>query len=479
MNLFIDAKLTNNLTEIEQQCLDNLYEKRDMYIKEFEKNKAEGLEKQQMFSIIITDSYSDIVEGYSLAYIINDDMAIKESNNCRKIYGSNAKMKAFSLAAKDFENINKRVLLYLGKFPGYGFDIDGGSILARQLIDSLKVRCKLTVCFIRKNDEVFEDEKVGSINYVKYKDPWNNKFIRRLENLDTNYEALCHYNNYDIIIAAHISKYFGMNECGARFWKKTILFPMFCTRSYIRAGENVPIEYTKQEKIVIDNVNKIITPSVDERDDLISDYKCSEDKISVITRGITPLISYSYRTRPSEILQIVCIGTIKTQKNTKSVLELIQKLIDKRINCKLHLVCTIQDKLYYEELCELVRKNNMEKRIVFHVSIPQSELAELLTNMDINVSMSMWETFGRGIFEGATAGLPTFVFDVLKTVKNLTKGNKGIYFASSLDDMVREIVTTVSGDMEKYSEMSKSLSEIATTFSYKTEQNLLLETIFN
>lgn len=37
----------------------------------------------------------------------------------------------------------KNILVYLGKFPGYGFDIDGGSILARQLVDTLKNNCNL------------------------------------------------------------------------------------------------------------------------------------------------------------------------------------------------------------------------------------------------------------------------------------------------------------------------------------------------
>ena len=36
------------------------------------------------------------------------------------------------------------------------------------------------------------------------------------------------FENYDLIIAAHISKFFGMNNVGNDFWKKTIIFPMFC-----------------------------------------------------------------------------------------------------------------------------------------------------------------------------------------------------------------------------------------------------------
>ena len=68
----------------------------------------------------------------------------------------------------------KKVLLYLGKFPGYGFDLDGGSILARQLIDILKVNTTLDLVFIRKNRETYEDCQVHSIRYVEYIDAFNN-----------------------------------------------------------------------------------------------------------------------------------------------------------------------------------------------------------------------------------------------------------------------------------------------------------------
>ena len=103
----------------------------------------------------------------------------------------------------------KKVLLYLGKFPGYGFDLDGGSILARQLIDILKVNTILDLVFIRKNRETYEDCQVHSIRYVEYIDAFNNKFIRRGKNLGTNVDAIGNYEEYDIIITAHVSKCFG------------------------------------------------------------------------------------------------------------------------------------------------------------------------------------------------------------------------------------------------------------------------------
>lgn len=468
-SLLIDSHIIERLSDYEKVLLAALYEEKDLYEKE----------NNPVFSVLITETVPTEIPKFSLIYVISEDCSVAESNVLRRLGGKNAIQEALQHARLDFRNKKKNVLLYLGKFPGYGFDIDGGSILARQLINSLKVRCNLTVCFIRKNEETFSDEDVCKVKYVTYKDPWNNKFVRRLENLDTNYEALKDFDKYDVILAGHISKFFGMQRAGKDFWKKAIIFPMFCTSSYERAGESVPGEYTEQEKIVIDKVERIITPSNDERIDLINDYQCSKSKIFVINRGISPLIQYKKRNINREsIIRLLCIGTMKKQKNTKMTLELLQQLIKRKFRFELHLVATIQDKEYYEDFCKLVEDKGLSEYVKYHISISQEELAELLDKMDINISMSSWETFGRGIFEGASAGLPTIVFDMLKTVRELSGNNEGFYFVHSLSDMEEMIIRLIQ-DMDKYQEMSAALSVISRKFSYKNEQNLLMQSIFS
>ena len=98
--------------------------------------------------------------------------------------------------------------------------------------------------------------------------------------------------------------------------------------------------------------------------------------------------------------------------------------------------------------------------------------------MDFNISMSSWETFGRGIFEGASAGLPTIVFEVLKTVKELAESNKGICFISSLEEMADKIISLIDNP-DVYREMSLELASISRKFSYKNEQNLLMQEILS
>lgn len=468
-NLIIDCHIIERMSDEEKVLLKSLFEEKVIYEKD---NNPE-------FSILITEKVPENSRNFSIIYVISDDFTINETNNLRRLDIKDGIKKALQYSISDYRNRKKNVLLYLGKFPGYGFDIDGGSILARQLINSLKIRCNLTVCFIRKNDETFSDNEVCEVKYVPYKDPWNNKFVRRLENLDTNYEVLKNYDKYDIIVAGHISKFFGMNEARSDFWRKTVIFPMFCTSSYERAGENVPEEYTEQEKIVIDNVKRIITPSDDEKNDLVNDYQCDESKIDVIKRGISPLIHYRKRKLNKEgVIKLVCIGTIKKQKNSKIILDLLQHLMKSEYRFEVHLVATIQDKDYYEEFCRLAENKKMTDYIKYHISISQQELAELLDEMDLNISMSLWETFGRGIFEGASAGLPTIVFDNLKTVRELSDNNKGFYFAISIEKMA-EIITELVDNTYKYQEMSDALSVISRRFSYKNEQNLLMQSILS
>lgn len=429
------------------------------------------------YGIYIGTEGKSVPNEYKLRYLINQNTVLQD-NYCDVINGKGALFKALSLAKQDLLNVDKKVLLYLGKFPGYGFDIDGGSILARQLIDLLKRRCQLDIMFIRKNNEVFEDAEVKHISYVKYLDAFNNKFIRRLENLKTNQEALKNYRDYDYIITAHISKFFGMQDAGYDFWGKTILFPMFCTSSYKRAGEVVPREYTFLEKKVIDSVGKVITPSRIEAEDLVRDYSCRKEKVVIIPRSISPLIHFHYRKSVHNPIRLVCIGSIKKQKNTIEAIKLVEHIENMGQMTELHLVCTIQEPKIYDTLKQYIESKDLTKKIFFHIAISQKELSLLLEKMDINVSVSKWETFGRGIFEGASAGIPTFCLNGLREVKQYCCDSEGIVFLNSIEEMAAKIVE-IGQNIAAYEEMVNKLPSIINKFSFKKEQQALLKEIFS
>lgn len=367
----------------------------------------------------------------------------------------------------------KNVLLYLGKFPGYGFDVDGGSILARQLIDILKTRCNLTVVFIRKNGETYTDSQVREIRYVEYKNPFGNKFVRRLQNLDTNREAIGDYTEYDIIITAHVSKFFGFENASSIFWDKTILFPMFCTKSYQRAGEYVPLEYTDHEQFVLTHARTIITPSEIEMEDLVLDYSLNPNNVKVVYRGINPMFKPLGRGHNLNKPKLVCIGSIKKQKNNIAALYVLDLLVRKGIDCSLNIICTIQEHNLYEELLGFIRDNSLTKRVNFFFEQTQEQVAQIVQNSDINISVSNWETFGRGIFEGVSCGLPTFVFSKLTGVRKICEGNQGVCFVNNTEEMATKIECVLNSP-EKYLQMSDSLKVLANAVSSEREKNKLI-----
>ncbi len=446
----------------------------DKYLSGIKILKCGDLQQSNAFVIGLSNDINDII-NCNLKYVLGQNSL--NSNASVNFFDLEELENVYSRIANDFINIDKKVLLYLGKFPGFGFDIDGGSILARQLIDTLKYRTQLDLAFIRKNEEEYSDDSVHCVSYYKYLDAFNNKFTRRLENLNTNLSAVTNYEDYDIIITAHVSKFFFPCKMKEDFWNKTILFPMFCTKSYERAGEIVPKDYFELEKEVIKSVKKIITPSIAERDDLINDYNVSNSKIDVIFRGISENIKYRERTNIGETIRLVSIGSIKKQKNNIMQLKILKQLLDSGSDAILHIVTTIQDLQVYEEMKEFISKNDLYTKVCFHFSLPQSELALLLDSCDINISTANWETFGRGIFEGISAGLPTLVSKKLLAVKDIVGENAGVFFL----DSVRDFVDCISQlkDNSKYQVASQSVYKIISKVSYKQEQKMLVHSILN
>lgn len=371
----------------------------------------------------------------------------------------------------------KRVLLYLGKFPVNSRDIDGGSQLAGQLIDSLKNYCKLDVVFIRKEHERFYDDKLNRIGYEEYINPYDNKFSRRLDNIRTNRSAILNYGNHDLIISGHCSKFFGL-EYEKEIMEKAVIFPMFLTPSYKRAGEIVPEEYTILETEVLRNVDKIITPSEEEEKDIIEDYGVNKNKVKVIPRGISPYINGTEKKLNHKRIKLVTIGSIKMQKNHIENLKILKGLLERGIDAELIIIGAVHSPEYMQQLHDFIRINELNERVTFYSGITQKQVGEIVNTADISISSSRWETFGRGIFEGFSAGLPSVLSDVLDVIKKYAVGNPGVFFCKETEDMVQCICELVN-DSQLYSCASKSVLQIAERFSYKTEsEHLVRELLF-
>ena len=96
--------------------------------------------------------------------------------------------------------------------------------------------------------------------------------------------------------------------------------------------------------------------------------------------------------------------------------------------------------------------------------------------MDIAISTSKCETFGRGIFEGLSMGLPTVCFNALKEVNGLSEGGKGIYFVDDRFEMVDEVIKILENN---YSYISLDALKLGKRFSYEKQECKVVEVIEN
>lgn len=335
----------------------------------------------------------------------------------------------------------KKVLLFTGKFPSFGDDTDGGSILIYSLIQALKNNCILDVIFTRTPRKGFEViEGVRKASFETYEHHLNDKFARRLANKEQLFSRLRkEIAAYDTVIITHCSKAFGIERLSAEERNKIVLFPMYLSPSYKRSGEYPPYEYIAEECSALCSVGKILTPSDSEKQDMIRVFGIDENKIKVIPRGyssyIKPVLKQTHF--PIELLYI---ASIKEQKNTKEAIVLLKELSEHAIDVRLHLVGSYQNDSVLSDCHTYITANGLSEKVIFHGVLPQKELAALIARAHINISVSNWETYGRGIFEGMAGGLPTVVFDHLECVKQYVTDGEGISFVLNHEAFLSKLI---------------------------------------
>lgn len=335
----------------------------------------------------------------------------------------------------------KKVLLFTGKFPSFGDDTDGGSILIYSLIQALKNNCILDVIFTRTPRKGFEViEGVRKVSFETYEHHLSDKFARRLANKEQLFSRLRkEIAAYDTVIITHCSKAFGIERLSAEERSKIVLFPMYLSPSYKRSGECPTDEYIANECNALCSAGKILTPSDSEKQDMVRVFGIDENKIKVIPRGYASCIKPIVK-QPHFPIELLYIASIKEQKNTKEAIVLLKELSEYKIDARLHLAGSYQNDSILSDCRTYITANGLSEKVIFHGVLPQKELAALIARAHINISVSNWETYGRGIFEGMAGGLPTVVFDHLECVKQYVTDGEGISFVLNHEAFLSKLI---------------------------------------
>jgi glycosyltransferase involved in cell wall biosynthesis len=372
----------------------------------------------------------------------------------------------------------EKVLLISGKFPEVTSDTDGGSIMVNHLIYALHNSCILDVIFTRTyNTNFIAIKGVRQVLFHTNKNRHNNKFLRRLSNIEWNSNEFSqHIQNYDRIIIIHCSKAFGLEHLSQNLLNKIVLFPMYLTSAYLRSGEVVPDEYKKAEQKIIPKLSKIISPSQSEKNDIMKDFGVAGNKIVVIPRAVNPFIKSKLRSYSQEN-KLIYIGAIKKQKRNDDAIILLSKLKMMGLNCHLFLVGSKQDDELFTHCINLMNNLGLDNDITYCGVLNQKEISRILNEVDINISVSRWETFGRGVFEGLSAGLPTVVYNSIDCLLEYANSNAGISFVDNIQSMAEKIYELITNSNLYYMQ-SKSAIDNSSQFTLKKQNENLIQEIF-
>lgn len=325
----------------------------------------------------------------------------------------------------------KRILLVTSKSPTLSEDFDGGSVLVSQLCDFLPSISYLDILLLRKPVDIIKYyPKVKNIIILEPIYASECRFTNRLLNADRTCRHIKKiYKNYEKIFIVHISNSFGIEKLDPPVRSKIVLFPMFTGESYLRSGEVVPTSYINEELKAINSVERISSPSRAEIKQLVTTYKVNPKNILLHPRGIDfNVFPAQSRTppKPQEKLSIAYVAAIRPQKNQIETIQIIAELKKRGFKPVLHIIGGIGCYMYYKNLSSILHKCNCVENYVFHGAVSQMECSRIISQCHFGISVSKWETFGKGLFEGLATGLPSFAYEHLECLWEYLPSNSGI-----------------------------------------------------
>lgn len=379
-----------------------------------------------------------------------------------------------------------RILLVTSRWNSMVHGIDGGSMTAFNIMESLKGKAE---CDILIPEEMSSSLPTGLFHLIHTYPPVHivdsNKFtIRREQAILVGNIIGKIIEKYDRIIILHIFHAFSLPEIiSSDAFKKIRLFPMFLSSSYAESNEEIPEWYVKLECDVLSRINSIITPSEFEKKQLINDFNVGEECIKVIPRIVGDVFKTPQNNRvPSTCIRLACVSSFRKQKRIKMAVDLIKELKNRDLCVSLTIVGSIQDYEEYTNFKTALSKARLVREINHITYMCPSDIAKLYMVADFNVSFSNCETFGRSIVESLCTGLPSIILDETGNLRSLIGVNHGAIFCSTIEDM-GETILKYTGNQSMYRDLSNEASTYGEKFKIQniatTLSNAILDPIYD
>lgn len=302
----------------------------------------------------------------------------------------------------------------------------------------------------------------------------NNRFERRIANATFIAEKIKEVENlFTHVIFIHVSMQFGLARLPLREGIHIWTFPMFLTPSYKASGEMVPDTYFEMERLALAYSQDILTPSHLERQQLIKIYGIPEERIHVIPRGVdTKFLAPKVRSL-SGPPKFCSIGSIKPQKDTLGLIQLFADAHTCFPGSTLRVIGPIQNADYGKAVREKILQLGLDESVELTGHVPPTELAHVIEDAHLHLSMATCETFGRSIFETLASGLP----NIARAANNAAAEYlEHLPYARFVDDY-NQALKAIGEMLSNLSMLSSMAMEIGKLYNEEILSSLLLAKI--
>ncbi|VVB80601.1 D-inositol-3-phosphate glycosyltransferase [uncultured archaeon] len=328
-------------------------------------------------------------------------------------------------------------------------------------------------------------EQRGAMTNVKKF--WLSNFLKRnirkwLSKLNTSV-LNAHYTKtseqYDLIQCAHClskndSPWIADFECG---WQ------------YFVGKETKRINEKAKKLILSSNCKKILAWTNKTRDEMVSYLPEIKNKIEVVYPAVPVQI---LKRRKHTGINLVFVARYFDQKGGYHALEVMKKLTKKYENVRGIIVSTVPE--------EVINANKENKKIIFYPLMPQKDVFEKVYSIaDISIYPAYADSFGFGILEAMSFGIPIVSVDGYSRKEIITDGKTGFvvnyppgvkdqydFDWKSVDKLGEEVIENMVAKASKLIENSGELKRMSRNcleeikkgkFSIK-RRNKILEKIY-
>ncbi|MFC1667878.1 glycosyltransferase family 4 protein [Chlamydiota bacterium] len=322
--------------------------------------------------------------------------------------------------------------------------------------------------------------------------------VNSLQEIDTKNDYVLHYFNFlkknppiAIINEQFILKRSSLipGRLLEKYWKYTIWpgydffsggadifhFPNFIIHPVKRAKAFVTIhdlsfkvvpEFTEPRNLrylssciesTLERADHILTDSVFIKNQIITEYHYSKEKISVVPLGVAPhfkritdhtkraLVKKKYAL-PDDI--ILYVGTVEPRKNLATLFEAFSSLKNNPLFKHTKIIIAGMKGWLLDYIYRPLMNSGIEDRVIFTGYVPDEEIPVLMSLAKVFVFPSFYEGFGLPPLEAMACGVPVISSNSASLPEIL--GDNALFFDPHSPQQLAEMMVTLYQDMNIY-----------------------------